>query len=705
MRKRIVLALVAVIGLATIALVAESEPELTINDKAYYADPNLVNFVRPGLVIKVVSASIAADGTIKTRVQIADRATGGQPLDREGIVTPGPVSLSFIAASIPKGQTQYVSYTTRSQKSPITNVSAVQASGESNGTWNKLADGDYEYTFATKAPSSFDKTVTHTIGVYGSRNLTTDFSLPNNFADATFNFVPDGTKVSVTRDVVRTPACNQCHYQLAFHGGSRRSMELCILCHTPQTVDPDTGNTVDMIVMTHKIHMGEELPSVQAGKPYQIIGFNQSVADYSKVAFPANSIANERRGFNCQICHQSQNSNAAQANAWLTHPNRVACGSCHDNVNFSTGEGHRDLPQVSDNQCATCHTPEGELDFDASIKGAHVAAEFTKMRGGVVVDNLKVTDGVAGKAPTISFTLRDSAGKAIPVLTMNRVGVALTGPTSDYGATNFGSGVTTAGYYSDSTLSTFNCTADGTCTHTMSRVIPADAKGTFALGVEARRLETFLQGTKKQTEGEYGAVNKVIYFSVDGSEVQPRRTIVTTAKCNQCHSFLSLHGTNRNQTEYCVFCHNPKETDQSRRPADKKPNETIDFRTMVHKIHTGEELQQEYTVYGFGNTPNNYNEVGYPVFTPEGGVGDRRVCSMCHVNGSENLPLRSGLLTVNNPRGFIDPTPPQTAACLGCHTSVDAASHALINTSKLGESCATCHGSGADFSVSKVHAR
>jgi len=43
------------------------------------------------------------------------------------------------------------------------------------------------------------------------------------------------------------------------------------MCHTPQTVDPDTGNTVDMKVFIHKLHMGSQLPSVKAGTPYQVI--------------------------------------------------------------------------------------------------------------------------------------------------------------------------------------------------------------------------------------------------------------------------------------------------------------------------------------------------------------------------------------------------------------------------------------------------
>src|ERR1035441_3876490 len=50
-------------------------------------------------------------------------------------------------------------------------------------------------------------------------------------------------------------------------------------------------------------------------------------------------------------------------------------------------------------------------------------------------------------------------------------------------------------------------------------------------------------------------------FSVDGSPVQPRRQVVDIAKCNGCHTSLSLHGENQNQIEMCVLCHNASEND------------------------------------------------------------------------------------------------------------------------------------------------
>jgi OmcA/MtrC family decaheme c-type cytochrome len=694
-----------VIALTTLLTAGSIQSPYSPADKAYYADANLINFVRPGLSIKIVSAEIATDGTIKTRVQIADPK--GVPLDREGIVTPGAVSLSFVAAYIPKGQAQYTAYTTRVQTSPITKVSATQAGADSGGVYTKNADGDYTYTFGTKAPSGYDRTATHTIGVYGSRNLT-EFDLGTDYASAASNFVPDGSKVATVRDVIKTASCNKCHDELAFHGGSRRGIELCVLCHTPQTTDPDTGNTVDLPVMVHKIHMGEELPSVQAGKPYQIIGFNQSVSDWSSVAFPSDP----RR---CEACHE-QNTGATQAANYLMKPARAACGACHDNVNFATGENHANLPQVSDNQCSTCHIPQGELDFDVSIKGAHVIPERAPSHPGIVVDILRVADGTAGKKPVITWTLKDLAGKPIPLADMktlrNRVGLVLAGPAPDYGYTNFGADVTTGGYVAeDATNGT--CDSTGTCTYTFTHAVPADAKGTYSIGIEARRDVFLLPGTTKQVQAEYGAQNKVVYFSVDGSTMAPRRKVVDTAKCNQCHTFLSLHGENRNQVEHCVTCHNASETDQARRPMatvpeDKNtPPQAVSFAYMIHRIHTGENLKEQgagYIVVGFGGSHNDFSEVRFPAFSKAAAVGATNNCSLCHVDGSEqNLPL--GLKSMKNPQGPLNPVGTITAACTGCHASIDVWSHALANTTTLGESCTTCHSAAADFSVARVHAQ
>jgi OmcA/MtrC family decaheme c-type cytochrome len=75
---------------------------------------------------------------------------------------------------------------------------------------------------------------------------------------------------------------------------------------------------------------------------------------------------------------------------WMTKPTRATCGSCHDDVNFATGQNHPAGPQPSDNLCANCHIPEGELEFDASIKGAHTVPRFSQDLPGVKFEILEV---------------------------------------------------------------------------------------------------------------------------------------------------------------------------------------------------------------------------------------------------------------------------------------------------------------------------
>jgi len=384
----------------------------------------------------------------------------------------------------------------------------------------------------------------------------------------------------------------------------------------------------------------------------------------------------------------------------MFNASRAACGACHDNVNFATGEGHVNLPQVSDSQCTNCHTPQGELDFDASILGAHTVPNRSRLLSGLQFELLKVENGAAGQKPTVTFKISDKNGNPLPANAPSRLALVLAGPTTDY--TAFQTGYISEDLSGGSRVQGGN----GTYTYTFNTAIPADAKGTFTIGIEGRREEKVLEGTQQEQTIRYGATNKVIHFSVDGSPVKPRRQVVSIDKCNNCHYNLKLHGENRDRIEQCVLCHNPLETDKARRPADKMPAESVDLRLMIHRIHTGADLgKDEYIIYGFGNTPHDFAHVEYPAFTPNGQVGDRRNCSMCHVNGSEQLPVPTTNAKVNDPRGLINPVGPETAACTSCHTSVAAASHALANTTGLGESCAACHGANSEFSVSKSHAR
>src|ERR1017187_946579 len=144
---RYALALAVITG-SVVLMSAQKKTTFTPHDKAYYASEATVNFVRPGLTLKLVSANIAQDGTISVDYKVTDPK--GLPLDPAGITTPGAVSVSFLCAYIPKGQTQFYDYNTRVSTATTTNVSATQASTDSGGTTKQVADGEFVYTFKTK---------------------------------------------------------------------------------------------------------------------------------------------------------------------------------------------------------------------------------------------------------------------------------------------------------------------------------------------------------------------------------------------------------------------------------------------------------------------------------------------------------------------------------------------------------------------------
>ena len=155
-----------------------------------------------------------------------------------------------------------------------------------------------------------------------------------------------------------------------------------------------------MKVMIHKIHAGPNLPSVQAGKPYIIIGNNQSVNDFSHTTYPQEIM-------NCQACHDGT---ASQDINWLTKPTRATCGSCHDDVNFATGQGHAAGPQPWTIFVQTAIDPEGELEFDASIKGAHTIPRFSRDLPGVNFELLGISNTKPGERPAVTLKITDKQG-------------------------------------------------------------------------------------------------------------------------------------------------------------------------------------------------------------------------------------------------------------------------------------------------------
>jgi OmcA/MtrC family decaheme c-type cytochrome len=624
--------------------------------------------VTTGVAVKINSAAIAKDGTITARFTVTDSA--GHGLDVNGVQTPGTLSLRFVAAYIPNGKAQYVAYTTTVLKSTLnSNPAQTQASTDSGGKFTLIdaATGAYDYTFATKAPAAFDITATHSIGMQAERNLSAFGIADVASDDAVYHFVPNGSAVTNVRDLVNEASCNGCHNPISAHGGARKKMAYCVMCHTPQSVNPDTGNTVDMAVFIHKLHRGSSLPSVDAGQPYQIF-HRGAMVDYSDVAFPQDMR-------NCTTCHATGTKQAAN---WKTNPNRAACGSCHDNVNFDTGANHLSLAQPDDKQCKTCHSAGNGAEFDASIPGAHTIPSKSASCAGVVMQVLNVENAVPGSSPVVTFQVTDKSGVPVDISKLTRLRVTLAGPNNDYGAGAAGVRV--------SEDPTKTAGSNGVYVYTMTAKVPAAAAGSYTISLEGANTVTLMAGTMKQTTGNDMAKPVQYYFSVDGGAVAARRQVVSTAKCNGCHENLGfVHGGSRGDVQECVICHNPTLSDGTSK-------QSVSFATQIHSIHRGENLVNPYIL---GTT--NYQEVKFP--------GDLRDCNTCHVNNSYRVENVGAVAMVASPGSFTPTTAPIAAACQGCHDDKSTASHALANTTTLGESCTTCHNANAEFAIDKVHAR
>src|SRR5205823_3427528 len=113
-------------------------------------------------------------------------------------------------------------------------------------------------------------------------------------------------------------------------------------------------------------------------------------------------------------------------------------------------------PQAGDNLCANCHIPQGELEFDASILGAHTIPDQSATITGLNFTLVKVVNGGAGQKPSVTFTVRDNSGNGIPMTAFKSgsgsLSLTMAGSTADYGYTSFGSDVTTPGYVAESVV-------------------------------------------------------------------------------------------------------------------------------------------------------------------------------------------------------------------------------------------------------------
>ncbi len=384
----------------------------------------------------ITSATADATGLVTVNFTVADRATPPAPITN--IPSVGAAVAKLVPAGATDGSNRWVSYiytteTVVGSTFPMAaGTSTLEANREASGTTattgrlTNHGDGSYTYVYVANLATAtlgaaagaalvgYDRALTHRVYITmgGHAGAT---------ADAHFDFVPDGTAVTETRDLIPTSSCQNCHNSNEFkgHGGDRLTLEGCAVCHSSGAADAQSGNSLDLRTMIHKIHAGGELASIPGADgivwdnpattvneaadngSYAIWGYRTTRYSWEKVGFPAVL-------GNCTKCHEGT---GAQVDNWKNNPSRASCGSCHDTVNFTTGVGHTGGIRTNDSSCAGCHGPtdiEGYHDFMG--RDQRNTPEFNAT---VTVNTPSRGYFIAGEAPVVTIALTDKATGAV----------------------------------------------------------------------------------------------------------------------------------------------------------------------------------------------------------------------------------------------------------------------------------------------------
>ena len=118
----------------------------------------------------------------------------------------------------------------------------------------------------------------------------------------------------------------------------------------------------------------------------------------------------------------------------------------------------------------------------------------------------------------------------------------------------------------------------------------------------------------------------------------------------------------------------------------------MDFRIMLHKLHNARNL--DVVAQGGAYELNGHSGVeDFSHLLISAMPGEAAECQVCHVTDDwRNPPVRANMRTWK-------------VVCTSCHDSAATATHVEAATldGTFVESCASCHGPGAAFSVQKEH--
>ncbi len=604
----------------------------------------------------------------------------------------------------------------------------MQATNESANVDNPITNdnnGNYSYTYATDLNTVTDPVTGESILWEAdlTHRVAIEFrSTDNNPAtNAAYDFVPSGNALTETRDIVATESCNQCHTNLALHGGNRTDTPYCVTCHNPTSTDSQSGNTVDFTVMVHKIHRGANLPGILAagsGAKYSIFGFRNTEHVYAEntdgTSVTGTHFSQDIR--TCTNCHVSEEDKAANPSItalatidgdnWKNNATIEACGSCHDDVAFNDAmlvanpymNTHDALYPATNQDCSTCHGP-GQL-FEVAAFHTNAIKENKLAASEIMFNPVAVayaTSPATGLDITFNLMMGDDPVNDLsdiepylwsehPYLIANWDNgdgyMAAYDPTAPFASiTLFNDNHVVI---DDNNCENINNTGDWLCnwnTSGLNNNEPIDSgtvQVTFSdaaicVSSKTNKLamcqiedpnDPMAMIVNPEVERVPTPVNKSFYNMATLAQTDSYESKIGAdlASCNTCHGDLTIHNAPTNthaskDFEQCTSCHN------ATRMAFYT-GRPADLKFQVHKLHSGEAM------FGMELASDGGHGVeGYPA-----PIGN---CLQCHTSDQIDLPLQQ------NPRasytassgGPFSPVPPvftsaTTVACSSCHLSV-----------------------------------
>jgi OmcA/MtrC family decaheme c-type cytochrome len=707
------------------------------------------------LVGSIQSVSIPASGNPVVRFSVRDSigrgAVGLTAATSGGTLRFNLARLTAVTGTgVSPRATEWVAYLTRASAYDG-GVDLQPTSERSGGTLVDFGDGTYEYTMSlnvttatnarTGAVIGYEPGQKHRLGIQVSGRPTGGVaSLPP--LNLWFDFVPDGSTVTTSREIADEKSCNGCHGKLAVHGGSRSDVQYCVTCHTAGATL--RGVSIEMKTMTHKIHMGANLPSVRAGGSY-VLGN----ADFSHVVLPQSVT-------NCRTCHNGDMgapNRTPDGNNWREVPTNGACTSCHEDVNANTGTNHL-AGARTDATCATCHDSAPSNSF--SIERYHASTYQSPNNpiglrdpsGNLLLSVFRYEISsvtASGNNPVVTFrilrdgTPMDLTGTGLPAGISGGPSFLIAYALPQDGITapldyNQG-GRPSAQPQSVSLAAVRNMTAGSMAGPDSNGFYTATITGgTWPTGATLRAIG--LQGSFTQTVGttNYGRPTPSAIREVTGDT--KRRVVVDNARCLSCHESLQLHGGSRvDNTAICVVCHNPN-LSSSGRAADPVqfmtqvnstamplpaasvasratylmfapgasgppypamdpltwPEESNNFKDMIHGIHASHirstpfvfvRDRQASGIFGY-----DWSHVTYPQVQGN--------CRACHTNTGYGVNLPAGVLASTQRTTSGDPAETR-AQVQTARTNVPNATDLV--SSPAAASCVGCH----DGALAKAH--